>query len=126
MGIQEAVASCLSNYVTFEGRADRAEFWWWMLFVVAVWVIIWAVGGAVMGVDSGAGAVAGGLFILAAFLPSLAAAVRRLHDSDRTGWWLLLVALPVVGWLVVIYVLARPGTMGPNQFGNGAPVLIQF
>src|ERR1051326_7699383 len=119
MGIQEAVASCLSNYVTFEGRADRAEFWWWMLFVVAVWVIIWAVGGAVMGVDSGAGAVAGGLFILAAFLPSLAAAVRRLHDSDRTGWWLLLVALPVVGWLVVIYVLARPGTIGPNQLGNG-------
>jgi uncharacterized membrane protein YhaH (DUF805 family) len=126
MGIQEAVASCISNYVGFEDRAERSEFWWWVLFVLAVWVIIWSVGGALWGIDSGAGAVAGGMLLLVAFLPSVAAAVRRLHDCDRNGWWLMLMAVPVFGWVAVVWFLTRPGTMGPNRFGNGAPVLIPF
>ena len=123
MGIHEAVLSCLSQYVGFEGRAIRPECWWWALFVVAGWVIPWAVGGAIFGADSGAGPVSGGLFCLAAFLPGLAVGSRRLHDTDRTGWWLLLLLVPIAGWLVLAYFMAQPSTPGPNKYGNGMPVL---
>jgi uncharacterized membrane protein YhaH (DUF805 family) len=126
MGIQEAVGTCLASYVGFGGRADRPEFWWWVLFVVAVWVIIWSCCAWLFGINSAVGAVAGGLFFLAAFLPSLAAAMRRLHDCDRTGWWLWLAAVPIVGWAVLIWLLARPGTEGPNRFGTGTPVFNPF
>ena len=77
MGIQEAVLACLTKYVEFEGRATRSECWWWALFVVAVWVILWVMGGALLGADSGAGPVSGALFCLAAFPPGLAVAARR-------------------------------------------------
>jgi uncharacterized membrane protein YhaH (DUF805 family) len=123
MGIQEAVITCVSNYVGLEDRAPRAEYWWWMLFVLAGWVIVWALGGAILGMDSGAGAVAGGLFLLVACLPSVAVASRRLHDIDRTGWWLLLAVVPIAGWVVLVYFFTRNGTPGPNRFGNGSPVL---
>src|SRR5271165_1557241 len=119
MGIQEAVLSCLSQYVHLEGRATRAEYWWWTLFVLACWVILWALGGAFFGTDSGAGPVSGGLFGLAAFLPGLAVASRRLHDTDRTGWWLFLLLVPVGGWAALAWFLAQPGTQGPNKFGIG-------
>ena len=123
MGIQEAVITCLMNYVGFEGRAQRPEYWWWMLFVLAGWIIIWSLGGFILGTDSGAGAVAGGLFLLMTFLPGLAVAVRRLHDTDRTGWWLLFMMLPVLGWGLLVYLFTRASTPGPNRFGNGIPIL---
>jgi uncharacterized membrane protein YhaH (DUF805 family) len=119
MGIQEAVATCLVKYVSFDGRASRPECWWWALFVVAVWVILYVVVGAILGRDSGAAAVSGGLFCLAAFLPGLAVAARRLHDTDRNAWWLLLLLVPVVGWAVLAFFLTQPGTLGPNQYGDG-------
>jgi uncharacterized membrane protein YhaH (DUF805 family) len=118
MGIQEAVLTCLANYANFQGRADRPEYWWWVLFVLAIWVILWSVVGAVLGVDSGAGSVAGAMFLVAAFLPGLAVGGRRLHDTDRNAWWLLLLLVPVIGWLVLLYFFTQPGTRGPNRFGD--------
>jgi len=119
MGIQEAVSTCLAKYVEFDGRAARPECWWWLLFVIAVWVILYVLGGAVLGADSGAGPVSGGLFCLSAFLPGLAVAARRLHDTDRSGWWLLLLLIPIAGWVGLLYFLAQPSTRGPNQYGDG-------
>ncbi len=118
MGIQEAVQACLTKYVDFEGRATRSECWWWALFVVAVWVILWVMGGAILGADSGAGSVSGALFCLAAFLPGLAVAARRLHDTDRSAWWLLLLLVPIAGWGLLFYYLAEPSMPGPNKFGD--------
>lgn len=118
MGIQEAVQECLTKYVDFEGRATRSECWWWALFVVAVWLILWVMGRAILGSDSGAGAVSGALFCLAAFLPGLAVAARRLHDTDRTAWWLLLLLVPIAGWGMLFYYLAEPSMPGPNKFGD--------
>jgi uncharacterized membrane protein YhaH (DUF805 family) len=118
MGIQEAVIVCLSNYVGFEGRATRPQCWWWFLFIVAVWAILWALGNAILGADSGAGSVLGAMFGVVVFLPSLAVSARRLHDSDRTGWWLLLLLVPVIGWTVMVYFLVQPGSSGPNRFGD--------
>lgn len=123
MDVQEAATTCLSKYVSLEGRADRPEFWWWVLFVTACWTIIWSIGGAVLGADSGAGAVGGGLLIMAAFLPSVAVAVRRLHDQDKTGWWMLLAFVPLIGWAVLLYFMVQPGSNGPNAYGN-VPVVL--
>jgi uncharacterized membrane protein YhaH (DUF805 family) len=117
MGFQEAVTTCFSKYVGFEGRAARPEYWWWTLFVIVVGIVLRLVGHIVLG-DTGA-SVLSGLFQLAVFLPGLAVAVRRLHDTDRSGWWLLLAFIPVIGWLVLLYFVIQPGTAGPNQFGDG-------
>jgi uncharacterized membrane protein YhaH (DUF805 family) len=119
MGIQEAVTSCLGKYADFHGRAAIEEFWWWMLFVVACCVILREMGDFILGADSGAGAVAAALFALATFLPGLAVGARRLHDTDRASGWLLLLLLPIAGWIVLGLFCARAGTRGPNRFGDG-------
>jgi uncharacterized membrane protein YhaH (DUF805 family) len=119
MGIQQAVASCFSKYVGFEGRAPRSEYWWWVLFVVVVAVILGILGSVVLGADSGAGAVLAGLFILATVLPGLAVIIRRLHDTDHSGWWFFIQLVPAIGGLWLLYFMVIPGTQGPNRFGDG-------
>jgi uncharacterized membrane protein YhaH (DUF805 family) len=119
MGIQQAVATCLSKYMTFDGRATRAEYWWWALFVLAVAVILVVAGNVVLGWDSGAGGVLAGLFILATVLPGLAVSIRRLHDTDHSGWWFFIQLVPAIGDLWYLYFMVISGTQGPNRFGDG-------
>ncbi len=119
MGIQQAVAICFSKYMAFDGRATRAEYWWWVVFIVAATVILIAAGDIVLGTDSGAGGVMAGLFILVTILPGLAVTIRRLHDSDHSGWWILVHLVPVIGGLWFLYFMAIAGTQGPNRFGDG-------
>ncbi len=138
MNFVEAIKSGFSNYVNFSSRACRSEYWFWALFA--------AIGGiATYIIDLGIGMpITRTIFSLATFLPGLAVAVRRLHDLDRTGWWLLLVLVPlvlagivaVVGAntvvmlvLIVLYLIVlvgsillivwfcTKGTEGPNRFG---------
>lgn len=74
-----------------------------------------------MGADTTYGLRAGvitGLLGLALLLPSLAVGVRRLHDTDRSGWWILIVIIPIIGWLVLIFFFVTPGTPGPNRYGQ--------
>ena len=100
------------HYFDFNGRARRAEFWWYVLVVVIISVILNVV-------DSIAhlGGILGGLFSLAMLLPNLGVAVRRLHDINRSGWWILIAFVPLVGAILLIYWYAQPGTSGANQFG---------
>jgi len=119
MGVQEAVTSCFSNYVNFQGRAPRSEYWWWALFVLAVSVILVVLGALILGGDSGAGGVLAGLFILVTILPGLSVTVRRLHDTDHSGWWLFIQLVPVIGGLWFLYFMVISGTPGPNRFGDG-------
>jgi uncharacterized membrane protein YhaH (DUF805 family) len=107
-----AIRSVFGNYVGFEGRAGRAEYWWWQLFMVLVAVLL---GGVTYGLDPLAQPV--GLVGLLLFLPSLAVAVRRLHDIDRSGWYILVALLPVIGTLILLWWYLKPGTPGPNRFG---------
>jgi uncharacterized membrane protein YhaH (DUF805 family) len=118
MGIQEAVSTCFSKYVSFEGRAPRSEYWWWALFVVVAAVVLMIVGGVVLGWDSGVGGVLAGLFILATVLPGLAVTVRRLHDTDHSGWWFFIQLVPAIGGLWLLYFMVIGGTQGPNRFGG--------
>ncbi|MCV9998976.1 DUF805 domain-containing protein [Pararhizobium sp. YC-54] len=100
---------CLWDAV-FSGRASRSEFWWFALFNVIV-AIAATIVDATIGIELFS--IAAGLALL---LPGLGVAVRRLHDTDRTGWWVL-IALTIIGLVVLIIFYATPGTPGDNEYG---------
>ena len=108
MGFTEAISSGLSKYVTFSGRASRSEYWYWTLFATIVSIIAFVIDMLVfpgMGVRP-----VNTIVSLALFLPGLAVAVRRLHDLNQSGWWLLIF---VFIWGSFFW----KGTEGPNRFG---------
>ncbi|MDC7785541.1 DUF805 domain-containing protein [Rhodoplanes sp. TEM] len=114
MTFGEAIASGFRNYVGFEGRASRSEYWYWVLFVILVSLATGIVDYMLFG--PGGISPINALASLALFLPGLAVGIRRLHDIDRTGWWMLLV-ITVIGALVLLVFACLRGTPGPNRFG---------
>ena len=100
------------HYVDFQGRARRAEYWWYTLVYVIIYVILAIIQNAL-----NLNAVLTGIFGLALLLPSLGVAFRRMHDIDKSAWWLLIGLIPLVGAIVLIYWFVQPGTSGPNQYG---------
>jgi uncharacterized membrane protein YhaH (DUF805 family) len=115
MSFGQAVSTCFSKYVTFGGRAGRPEYWYWVLFTVIAAIVLAIIDRAMPF------AVLQTAFEVATFLPSLAVFVRRLHDTDHSGWWWLIVLIPLIGLILLIVWLCRRGTNGPNRFGL-APV----
>jgi uncharacterized membrane protein YhaH (DUF805 family) len=107
----------LKKYVVFSGRARRKEFWMFTLFSAIISIILNIVD-RVIGTDSATGSgLLGSLYGLAVLLPTLAVGMRRLHDTDRSGWWLLLYLIPVLGWIVLIVFWATDGVVGQNKYG---------
>jgi uncharacterized membrane protein YhaH (DUF805 family) len=117
MNMIEAVKACFSKYVTFSGRARRAEYWWFVLFTVLGSFVFGFVDGLMFGTSMETTGLFGAVFSLGTLLPSISVGVRRLHDLDRSGWWLLLMLLPIIGWIVLIVWNATKGTQGDNRFG---------
>ena len=111
MGFGQAISSGFSNYVNFSGRACRSEYWYWILFIIIADIVAGIIDYAI-GIQ-----VVTGLFGLATLLPNLAVAIRRLHDLDRTGWWIFIGLIPLVGWIILIIWYCTRGTAGPNRFG---------
>jgi len=108
----------LTNYVGFSGRAQRTEFWMFVLINFLITVVLAFIDG-MLGLSNpevGVG-VLQGIYSLAVFLPSLAVAVRRLHDTGRTGWWLLVAFLPLVGLIVLLVFYCMDSQPGDNQYG---------
>ena len=115
MNFQQAIASGFRNYVTFAGRASRSEYWFWTLFAILVGAAAVILDAALFpGLDARP---IHSLASLALFLPGLSVSVRRFHDLDRTGWWLLIL-LTVIGILVVLIWFCLRGTTGPNLYGS--------
>ncbi len=114
MGFTAAVKSCLSKYATFKGRARRSEYWWFHLFFALAYMAGFAVDFALMGNET---LIFTLLVFAALLLPSLAVSVRRLHDTGRPGWWLLISFIPFIGgiWLLVLTLL--DSELGENKFG---------
>jgi uncharacterized membrane protein YhaH (DUF805 family) len=113
MSFTQAIRSGFANYFNFTGRAQRAEFWWWQLFTLLV-----AFGaGMVDGAFNLNADVIAYLWALAILLPSLAVSVRRLHDTDMSGWWLFVMMVPFVGIVLLIAWFIGEGTLGDNRFG---------
>jgi uncharacterized membrane protein YhaH (DUF805 family) len=114
----------LKKYAQFSGRARRSEFWLFALFIFIVEIVYMALLGVVGGFNasgpSGLALALMGLFSLAflgVIIPSLAVTFRRLHDTDRSAWWLLISFIPGIGGLVLLVFYLLPGTNGPNKFG---------
>lgn len=114
----EAVKGGFNNYVNFKGRATRSEYWWWVLFQIIVLAIPYTllIGEAASG-QAGIGTALYYLIALALFLPSLGLSFRRLHDTNRSAWWLLISLIPLVGGIILLVWVILKGTDGPNKYG---------
>jgi len=106
----------LENYANFTGRARRAEFWWYFLANLIISIVLNIVDAAI-GWGSGVGGVLSGLYGLAVLLPGIAVGIRRLHDTGKSGWWLLIAFVPIVGIIVLVVFWATDSTPGANQYG---------
>lgn len=117
MTFAEAVKTVLSKYAVFSGRARRSEFWWFVLFNILVSIVA-AILDAALGTGWGSGSGVISLIVsLALLIPYLAVTVRRLHDTDRSGWWILIGLIPLVGFIVLLIFTVQDGTPGPNKHG---------
>lgn len=102
----------LKNYTGFSGRARRTELW--MFWLINLGVVI---GLTIVETIIGVPGVLSGLYNLAVLLPSIAVGMRRLHDTDRSGWWLLIAFIPLLGAIVLLIFFCLEGTSGDNQYG---------
>lgn len=109
----------LKHYAVFSGRARRKEYWFFVLFnsIVALALLIIDQQAGNYDPESNTGLL-NSIYSLLVLIPSIAVSVRRLHDTDRSGWWLLLLFIPIVGWLVILLFLVFKGSDGENRFGN--------
>jgi uncharacterized membrane protein YhaH (DUF805 family) len=135
MGFGQAISTCFSKYVTFQGRARRSEFWWWVLFIVIGSMIAGFLDGLFSTTYSFGGEEdvtvytqtgwIGSVFFLVTLLPGISVAVRRLHDTDKSGWWWWLGFLCFIGWIVLfIFYVSDSGPdnrFGPNPKGSTLP-----
>lgn len=113
MSFGEAISSGFSNYVGFAGRAPRSEFWYWVLFVFILTILASVIDNAIIGMP-----IVGTIVSLGLLLPGIAVSVRRLHDIDRTGWWILIGLVPLVGAILLLIWYCSKGTPGPNTYGS--------
>jgi uncharacterized membrane protein YhaH (DUF805 family) len=111
MGFGQAISAGFSNYMNFSGRACRSEYWYWILFIIIADIVA-AIIDQALGIQ-----LVTGLFGLVTIIPNIAIAIRRLHDLDRTGWWVLLGFIPLIGWIILLIWYVTKGTDGPNRFG---------
>ena len=105
----------LGQYTTWQGRASRSEYWWFQLFLLLVYAALGMIGFALGGIKS-----ASMLFDVAAlglFLPSLAVMVRRLHDTNHSGWWYWIALVPLIGSILLLIWFCSRGTSGDNDYG---------
>jgi uncharacterized membrane protein YhaH (DUF805 family) len=108
----------LKKYADFSGRARRKEYWMFTLLLLVAGFVLGIVEG-VLGLSGTVGPYGplSLLFMLAIIVPSIAVGVRRLHDTGRSGWWLLLYFLPIIGAIVLLVFMVLDGTRGPNEYG---------
>ncbi len=109
----------LKKYAVFEGRSRRKEYWFFGLFN-AIFSVVLVIADVLFGTSGGLSSpgLLSGLYTLGVFLPALAVLVRRLHDTNRSGWWVLISFLPLIGVLVLLFFSLQEGQPGENQYGS--------
>ena len=112
MTFGEAVSSGFEHYTKFDGRASRPAFWWWVLFVFLV-----GIAADLIGLAIGSVSVTSGIVGLALLLPNLSVGIRRLHDTNRTGWWILIGLIPLIGFIVLLIFYLQQSDPGENDYG---------
>jgi uncharacterized membrane protein YhaH (DUF805 family) len=106
--------AALSKYADFSGRARRSEYWYFFLFYLLIYFGL-IIASTMLG---RIGAILTLVFLLAMLIPSLSVGVRRLHDTDRSGWWLLISLIPLVGAIILIVFAVQDSDPGENRFGS--------
>ena len=123
MSFGQAVSSFFSNYANFQGRTRRSGYWWVVLFLVVISAVLWFVDLQLFAgvwpqdlLDQGSGPISI-VFGLAIIVPVIALGVRRLHDTNRSGWWVLLGFIPLIGSIVLFVFYVLDSTPGENKYG---------
>jgi uncharacterized membrane protein YhaH (DUF805 family) len=106
----------LKKYAVFSGRASRKQYWMFVLFNLIVSIIVGIIGYII---DM---TTIGNLYALAVLIPGIAIGVRRLHDIGRTGWWVLLSLIPIIGWIVLLVFSVQDSQAGDNQYGSNPKI----
>lgn len=108
----------LKKYAVFGGRARRKEYWYFVLFNMLISIALTLIDGVTGSFSSEAGiGLLSGIYGLAVLIPSIAVGVRRLHDTNRSGWWLLISLIPLIGAIVLIVFLASDSKPEENKYG---------
>lgn len=107
----------LKKYAVFQGRARRKEYWMFVLFNIIVSIILGILDRILGTASEAGGGLLSGIYGLAVLIPGIAVTVRRLHDTGRSGWWILIVLVPVVGWIVLLVFMVIDSQPGANQYG---------
>lgn len=102
----------LKKYTVFDGRAHRTEYWMFVLFNVIITIVLGLIDRLV-----GISGVLSGIYGLAVLIPGIAVGIRRLHDTNRSGWWLLISLVPVIGTIVLIVFMVQDSQPDTNQYG---------
>ena len=128
MGFIDSIKSGFIRYVDFTTRSSPSEYWWWILFAWLTAIILIVVNSILFGptieqsnsgeiIQSYDGGILGSIFVLVVLIPTISITCRRLHDIEKSGWWQLIGIIPLVGWLIMLIWLIRPGYFGENMFG---------
>jgi len=109
MNFIESIQTCYKKFFDFSGRASKSEYWWFQLYNAVIYVLTFVFQGDLVLLFS--------ILIIANLIPVYAAGVRRIHDSDKSGWFVLLSLIPLIG-LYVFVLLLQDGSKGKNRFGT--------
>ena len=108
----------LKKYPVFRGRARREEYWFFVLFNIIISIVLAVIDGVTGSFSPEAGmGLLGGIYTLAVLIPGIAVSVRRLHDTERSGWWLLIALVPLIGAIVLLVFMVQDSKPGQNQYG---------
>ncbi len=108
----------LKKYAVFTGRARRKEYWYFLLFNIIISIILSAVDGMTGSYNPQTGmGLLGTIYVLAILLPAVGVSIRRLHDTGRSGWWVLLSLIPLLGTIVLLVFMLQDSKPGSNQYG---------
>ena len=109
----------LKKYAVFSGRARRKEYWFFVLFNIIISIVLAVIDGVTGTFNEEAGmGLLGGIYALAILIPGIAVSIRRLHDTDRSAWWLLIGLIPLIGAIVLVVFMVQDSKPGRNQFGG--------
>jgi uncharacterized membrane protein YhaH (DUF805 family) len=108
MNFTESIKTCYKKFFDFSGRASKSEFWWFQLYAIIIYVLMFVFQGDLSILFS--------IITIANAIPNWAASVRRLHDTDKSGWWVLISIIPILG-LIIFFLLMVDGSKGKNRFG---------
>ena len=108
----------LKKYAVFGGRARRKEYWYFVLFNFLIYIVLTIIDGAIgtFSAEAGGGLLSG-IYAIAVIIPYFAVGVRRLHDTNRSGWWLLIGLIPIIGAIVLTVFLVFDSKPEENQYG---------